>query len=186
LISGFGRVGKSRLARLLASKYQYKHFKLDEIKLRLKGATTRQDKIDMLESYCTKLLNEHPKGIILEGNGLILLPKELDPSDRSLDASLVSRLCHQTNCHVFLLGNADCDFVEKREAIRNYGMKHNCWTNGITEKELDEFVYEMIEGSGIIREWDDGNRIHYIEIENRFFSRSLEGAANRIFSLTSR
>ncbi|KAB7738702.1 hypothetical protein F2P47_15685 [Parvibaculum sedimenti] len=181
LITGRARTGKTIISTALARSHGFALISLDQLRdiyLQVEDASLRDE---MRQLILDELFSRFPEGVIVEGDDLIYVNRDLgnDSSNLSLDfcGSLASR--HKIKC--FVVGNADAGVDAKVTALRNYQQTGKCWTvKSPRWKDLPARAVELIEDSQRLRAMAPAHDITYIEMNVIDFDLSVKNAAEKI------
>jgi hypothetical protein len=128
LISGYARVGKSIISKLICLQTPLLYIPYDEFHPIYNVADpVLRNRIE--RTLLEMLLARYPAGALIEGFHLI------NGTIASVE-SMATRLSRHGNMSLFLLGNAETTVAEKADALRRYQETCCCWTT--TDPDWDD------------------------------------------------
>lgn len=175
VLSGWPRVGKTRLAHKLCRANGLLHLLLDPFSAiyeRIRDDDTRAFvKLKLVQA----LLQKYPMGAVLEGADLVFDNYHRDqvrPARPTPSLTFLQRLGQDRPVSVYLIGNADESVNDKRDALAQFRQTHACWTGqspAWADESLARRAAEIIEASRYMRRAADGEVVKYMDIRSGAF-----------------
>ena len=176
VISGWCRVGKTALAKRLCLSNGLRHISLDPFSAiyeRIKDDGTR---LCIKKVLIQELLIRYPTGVVLDGADLVFdnyFRSEKRPQP-TLD--FLKMLSHEHSVKIYLIGHTDDTVKDKIDALKNYRLKHPCWTSNSQawdDESLGDRAQEIFAASKLLRDQSKASGITYIDIHSGSFHDSV-------------
>jgi hypothetical protein len=180
VVVGFARSGKTKIAARISAEFGFSHISLDKVRRLIRSKSGDRDDWDMHWRFCEHVLDQHPCGVVIEGDNLIgenRSRKEIyDPS------RLIWSVSHLRlrGAQVVFVGSADCTVSERADAITEYRLNNRCWTARYTDKQIVRFAERSISYSRHLRQLAEENSIPYFEIGVDSFEHDVSSVARHI------
>lgn len=181
LITGRARTGKTIISTALARSHGFALVSLDQLRdiyLQVKDASLRDE---MRQFILDELFGLFPEGVIVEGDDLIYVNRDLGNDSNNLSLDFCGSLADRHKIKCFVVGNADAGVDAKATALRNYQQTGKCWTvDSPRWNDLPARAAELIEDSQRLRAMAPAHDITYIEMDVINFDLAVKNAAEKI------
>ena len=176
-IVGPPRVGKSTLARELAARLNYDLVYTDPLRLLYERIPAPSSRKSIREHLLSGLVSDRRGGLILEG---IALLDDEEYSSSPLESAL--QLAAREGAKIYLCGDSVTDPLAKRQSIRDNAARvtYECWTNRLSEHEMDDLLEEIIAKSRKLEELATALGLKYFEIGSADFGLRIDDVAREI------
>jgi hypothetical protein len=186
VITGYPRIGKTALAKVLATRYGFCHLELDRLRPVYFGIEEPGLRHVARSYFLERLLEKFPRGLVLEGDDLISANRYDDGEIRPLSLDMLQRLssCQGVSC--FIVGDKDADPDVRAAALSEFQQRHDCWTARESGwEDLNVRARESIKTSQELYVMASGKAITYLALDPGNFDESVSEAADQIAHRTS-
>lgn len=158
LISGAVRCGKTKVARRVATRGGFYHLKTDEIRNQTYLDRPEAEKRRIAKYVFRRILLRFPKGVLIEGTGLIDAPCDLPAW---ADARGIA---------FFAIGYAFDTPKAKQRDLLAYRAENACWTQrNISDQEMLRFSRRLIRRSTEIQHFCATRGLPYFNLDSARF-----------------
>jgi tetratricopeptide (TPR) repeat protein len=177
ILTGVARIGKSLLAKKLASALGYAVINTDKLRNVFWHIADNDLRARVRQRTYTKLLRFVPCGLLIEGDNLLFNHQE--NCSVSLDLSLVARIRDGGLAKCFLVGCSGETWQRKLQEIDRYRKEHDCWTSDETAESRERLAKEIVENSLRLR-LAGKQSFTYIELKSDSFADSVSRGLEQI------
>jgi hypothetical protein len=158
LISGAVRCGKTKVARRVSLRGGYYHLRTDDIRNQTYLDAPEAEKRRVAKYVFRRILLRFPKGVLIEGTGLMDAPCELPVwADRRGIA-------------FFAIGYAFDTPEAKQRDLLAYRAENTCWTKqSKSDEEMLRFARRLIRRSNDIKRYCAAEGLAYFDLDSARF-----------------
>lgn len=183
VITGYPRIGKTAIAKELATRYGFVHFELDRLRPVYLGIEEPALRHAARSHFLHRFLEKFPRGLVLEGDDLISTNRFDDSRIRPLSLETLKALNSRHGVSCYVVGNKDTDANVRAAAFRDFQQTHDCWTARESGwEDLDARARDSIQVSQELFAMTLGTPVGYLEIDPTDFEASVSRIADCIWS----
>ncbi len=169
LISGAVRCGKTKVARRVALRAGFHHLKTDQIRNRTYLNCSENEKRRIAKYVYHRILLQFPKGVLIEGTGIMDAPCELP---KWADARGIA---------VFAIGYSFDTPEAKHRDLLAYRAAQTCWTkNSKSDDEMLRFARRLIRRSTEIKQYCAAQGLPYFDLDSARFDAERDRIMHQI------